>query len=271
MRSFLTRYHWHVVVVIALVMVAATMAAFAPRAEPGADSPAEQARENRRLEPYADTGSWVDRWDAEAWRDPAAAVADMADNGVRTIFIQTGSARSDAGIMNPSALAEFITEAHARDMFVVAWYLPTLKSGSSDYRRIVQAIDFTTPDGDKVDSFALDIESTAVKSLAKRNRNLAKLSARIRARVGPDYPLGGIIPSPVGLRKQTGFWDVFPYADVAASYDVLLPMAYYTYDASNAKEAREYALASMRILRAQPGCSEIPVHLIGGIAGNLFG
>jgi len=151
-------------------------------------------------------------------------------------------------------------------MFVVAWYLPTLKTKSKDYERIVQAIEFTTPDGQKVDSFALDIESTAVKSFSKRNRNLAELSRRLREHVGPDYTLGGIIPSPVGLTKRTGFWDVFPYSEVAASYDVLLPMAYYTFDASNAAEARAYALSSMRILRAQPGCSEVPVHLIGGIA-----
>ena len=132
----------------------------------------------------------------------------------------------------------------------------------------MQAVEFRTDDGQMFDSFALDIESTAVKPLSKRNLALAELSARIREAVGPDYVLGGIIPSPVGLTKQTGFWDVFPYGDVAETYDVLLPMAYYTFHGHTAAQARDDALASMRILREQPGCSEVPVHLIGGIAGK---
>jgi len=226
---------------------------------------------HRALDPYEGLGSWVDVWDKRAWKDPAAAVKDMSGRGVRTIFIQAGNSRAPKGIANRKALARFITEAHARDMFVVAWYLPDLKSGSSDYRRVMQAIEFTTDDGQKFDSFALDIESTAVKSLSARNRGLADLTKRIRAEVGPDYPLGAIIPSPVGIEKQTGFWDVFPYAAVAEAYDVILPMAYYTFDADKPSEARTYALESMRILRAQPGCEEVPVHLIGGIAGKSTG
>ncbi len=271
MRSFLVKHRWWILGATALLLIIVAVAIGGARTRPPGDTPQVEQQEAQPLEPYRGLASWVDRWDAAAWRDPAAAVQNMADNGVRTIFIQTGSARSDAGITNPAALSEFITEAHSRDMFVVAWYLPTLKTGSADYERIVQAIEFTTPDGQRVDSFALDIESTAVKSLAKRNRNLAALSRRLRQHVGPDYALGGIIPSPVGLTKQTGFWNVFPYTEVAETYDVLLPMAYYTFDSNNAKEARAYALKSMRILREQPGCSEIPVHLIGGIANKSSG
>ena len=220
---------------------------------------------------YHGLATWVDLWDAKAWRDPTAAVKDMADHGARTIFIQTGNSRSPGGISNAAALREFITAAHARDMLVVAWYLPSLKSGSADYNRVVQALEFKTSDGQKFDSFALDIESTAVKSIELRNRGLVELTRRIRDKVGPDYPLGAITPSPVGLKKETGFWDVFPWAEVAKSYDVILPMAYYTFDADTSAQARTYALDSMRILRAQPGCETVPVHLIGGIAGKSTG
>ncbi len=152
-------------------------------------------------------------------------------------------------------------------MFVVAWYLPNLRADSDDFERVVQAIEFKTADGQTFDSFALDIESTAVKPIADATARWLTCPANPR-QVGPDYALGGIIPSPVGLKKQTGFWDVFPYADVAETYDVLLPMAYYTFHGQTAAQAREDAIASMRILRAQPGCSEVPVHLIGGIAGK---
>ena len=165
--------------VVALVLIAATPQSRSPA--PGATTGLQPHGRNRpTASALPGLGTWVDLWDAKAWRDPAAAVKDMADHGVRTIYIQTGSARSSAASRTPRRCAEFITEAHARDMFVVAWYLPNLKTDSDDSERVVQAIDFTTADGQTFDSFALDIESTAVKPFSQRNRNLAELSRRIR-------------------------------------------------------------------------------------------
>jgi hypothetical protein len=268
MRSFLIRFRWLILGIALLALVGTAIVLAGGRSVRSAAERSTQPTATGKLDAYRGLGTWVDLWDAKAWRDPAAAVRDMASHGVHTIFVQTGTARSAKGIANPAALAEFITEAHARGMYVVAWYLPTLKADAPDFDRVVQAIEFTTAEGQKVDSFALDIESTAVKRLSVRNASLAELSARIRDHVGPDYPLGGIIPSPVGLRKQTGFWNVFPYQNVAETYDVLLPMAYYTYHGHTAAQARADAQANVRLLREQPGCSDKPVHLIGGISGK---
>jgi hypothetical protein len=132
--------------------------------------------------------------------------------------------------------------------------------------RIAEAIDFTTPAGERFDSFALDIEASTISSVSARNRALRDLTARIRSKVGTAYPLGAIIPSPVGLAKKRGYWDAFPYADVASGYDVLLPMAYYTYHGKTTDSAFADAASNLRILRSQPGCATIPVHMIGGLA-----
>lgn len=268
MRRLVPRYVLPITRAIAVAALLALLVFGAVLLRDAPTAPTAPPVTHERLEAYEGLGSWIDLWDARAWRDPAATVADMSRHGVRTIYIQTGNARSAGGIANPSAMRRFITEAHARDMLVVAWYLPSLKPGSVDLTRVVQAVEFRTEDGQKFDSFALDIESTAVKPLAARNRSLATLSEKIRARVGDSYPLGAIIPSPVGLRKQSGFWNVFPYESVAETYDVLLPMAYYTYHGQTAEQAGADAAASMSILRSQPGCSDVPVHLIGGIAGK---
>jgi hypothetical protein len=221
-----------------------------------------------RLDAYRGIATWVDVFDAKAWRDPAAAVRDMADHGVRTIFIETATAKSTTAILNPSAMSTFITEAHARNMYIVAWYPPNMRKDSVDFERAIQAIEFATDDGQRFDSVALDIESTVVKPIGLRNRNVIDLSQRIRSRVGTDYPLGAIIPSPVGLTKQTGFWNVFPYTELAKTYDIFLPMSYYTYHTHTTAGAYADTDASMRILRAQPGCETIPVHIIGGLAGD---
>jgi len=137
------------------------------------------------LDAYRGLGSWVDIYDDPAWRDPAGAVRDMASHGVTTLYVETGHYNMADPLFKPAALREFIAEAHARKMRVVAWYLPNMKSRSVDYDRIAQAVRLHTADGQHFDSFALDIESTAISSYAARNAGLEALTKRIRKLVGP--------------------------------------------------------------------------------------
>ena len=192
----------------------------------------------------------------------------MASHGVRTLYVETANSRSAFALKDSSALTTFIREAHAHGMKVVAWYLPDMNNGSTDYNRIAQAIGFRTSDGQEFDSFALDIESSVVKSESARNAALQALSSKIRALVGPSYALGAIIPSPTGLAKKAGYWDSFPYASIAQVYDVFVPMSYYTFHGQTASAAYADTLSNVRILRAQPGCASKPIHLIGGLAEN---
>ncbi len=222
--------------------------------------------ERPSVDAYRGLASWVDVYDGRAWANPEAAVKDMASHGVRTLFVQTGNSTSKSAVFNPRAQAAFIRAAHARGMKVVAWYLPDMVNVTYDYDRIAQAIRFKTSDGQRFDSLALDIESTAISQESARNRALDVLSWKIRSLVGASYPLGAIIPSPVGIAKKAGYWDTFPYESVAKVYDVFVPMGYYTYHGRGAAAALADTLGNVRILRAQPGCANVPIHLIGGLA-----
>lgn len=215
---------------------------------------------------YRGLASWVDIYDRRAWADPEATVKDMASHGVSTVFVQTGNSTSEHAIFDPPAQEAFIRAAHARGMKVVAWYLPSMVNVDYDYDRVASAIRFKTSDGQHFDSLALDIESTAIIPELARNKALDALSAKIRGLVGASYPLGAIIPSPVSLAKKAGHWDTFPYESVAKTYDVMLPMGYYTYEGRGTAVARAATLGNVRILRAQPGCAKVPIHLIGGLA-----
>jgi hypothetical protein len=223
-------------------------------------------RPKSSLAAYQGLGTWVDIYDTKAWANPQAAVKDMAGHGVRTVFLETGNSKSKTAIFKPQAQEAFIKAAHAKGMKVVAWYLPDMIDTSSDLDRISQAIKFKTSDGQSFDSFALDIESTAIGDETSRNKTLEVLSSQIRRLVGRSYPLGAIIPSPVGISKQADFWNAFPYTSLAKTYDVFVPMGYYTYHGKGAAAATADALGNVRIIRSQPGCANIPIHLIGGIA-----
>jgi hypothetical protein len=218
------------------------------------------------VDAYYGLGSWVDIYDGRAWKDPAGVVADVASHGMRTLYIETGNSRSAGELFKPAQLKQFISEAHAHKMKVVAWYLPDMTDLPRDFSRINAAIQLRTDDGQRFDSFALDIESGAIKSQKPRNRALMALSRQIRAAVGPSYPLGAITPSPVGLSRAGSYWSTFPYTDLATIYDVFVPMGYYTYHGSGAKLAYSDTVGNARILRAHKGCSAVPIHMIGGEA-----
>lgn len=222
---------------------------------------------------YRGLGTWVDMYDTAAWNDPAAAVQDMASHGVRTLYIETANYHipQTASLFRPAAMTAFIQQCHARKIKVVAWYLPGFKDLARDYRRSMAAIDFRTPDGQKFDSFALDIESSMVKPASTRSARLKTLSVKIRKAVGKAYPLGGIIPSPAGMAINSGYWPGFPYKDVAAVYNVIVAMGYYTYHGNGYSHAYSETRENVRIVREQTGRPTIPIHVIAGVGNRSSG
>ncbi len=203
------------------------------------------------------------------WDHPARHVRLMHRHGVRTLYLQTASSTNPVGsdLYRPSRLARFLHAAHARDMEVVAWYLPPLRRVAREHTRAMAAVDFRTARGHRFDGFALDIEPSATTPRGpQRDLNLRRLSRRIRASVGPDYRLGGIIPSPVGMTFATRFWPDFPYRTVGRFYDVVLPMSYHTYRTKGARQTYDYTARNIAILRDRLG-PDVAIHLIGGEAG----
>jgi hypothetical protein len=247
-----------------IVLVGLVMAAARPQAA---------AAGSASISAYRGLGTWVDMYDPSAWNDPAAAVKDMASHGVRTLFLETANYHNppSASLFKPAAMAAFIQQCHARKIKVVAWYLPGFKDLAKDYKRSMAAIDFRTSDGQKFDSFALDIEDSSVKPASTRSARLKTLSAKIRKAVGETYPLGGIIPSPAGMKINSSYWPNFPYKDVAAVYDVIVAMGYYTYHGDGYAQAYNETRENVRIVREQTGRPSIPIHVIAGVGDKSTG
>lgn len=218
---------------------------------------------------YSGTGAWIDRYDFARLEDAEFAVAEMADHGVRTLYVETASWRvpNRVDIVAPEQTQDLIAAAHANDMQVVAWYLPGFKSLRTDMRRVQAALDFQTPDGQRFDSFALDIEATEVNPLWRRNAALLKLSRSIRRAAGPDYPLGAIVPDQLSTSRGNALWPNFPYAATAKYYDAYLPMAYSTFNrARGAAGVYRYTAANVRFVRR---ATRRPVHVIGGLTSDM--
>jgi hypothetical protein len=238
---------------IALLAAAAAVLTMAPVGRPSTAPP---------IDAYRGLGAWVDIFDGRYWDNPEALVADLESRGVRTLYLQTCNAGCDVPIHRPSKVADFINASHEAGIKVVAWYLPEFVDMEKDRARTRAAVRFETGLGQRFDSFALDIESLTIASDAVRNRRTLRLSRWLRDLVGPDYPLGAIVP------PFFYSWQNFPYRELAPIYDVFLPMNYFTVRTDGPKGARAHTQANIRTIRRGTGIPNVPIHSIGGLAAD---
>lgn len=246
-----------------------------PPAPPGTAAPVTTAaRATTRtgawtLGPLRGLGAWVDVYD---WTDeftggrPKVTLPDidgMAEAGVQTVFIQSTHRNSAADVIEPDRLRALIDRAHARGMAVVAWHLPTLEDVPDDLRRLVAASQLP------VDGLGVDIEWRSVTDVAERNRRLLELSTSLRRALG-SRALTAITPSAVQIQViNPNFWPGFPWAELARTYDAIVPMSYWSFRTGEWKSGERYAGEDIDRIRASTGRPDMPIHVVGGIADGV--
>ncbi len=233
------------------------------RAGAPADAVASTSRHDR-IAVYRGLGTWIDIYDV-AWRHPRRAVHEMAREGIRTLYLQTSNFDRGRPFVYRAKVARFLDAADRVGIDVVAWYLPGFRDVGLDLHRSLAAIRFRTARGNAFDSYALDIESPAVRRPGTRTRRLLALSSRLRRAVGPEYALGAIIPSPRALNDSAAYWPRFPFRALERTYDVLLPMTYFTWRVRGERGAHRYTAQNIAIIRRETKDPGVPIHVIGGI------
>ena len=227
---------------------------------------------------YRGLGTWVDAFDyVPAYHRPregpllvAEDVDAMAARGVRTLYLQAAllDDRSPEGIVDRAVVATFLQRAHENGMQVVGWYLPKYADLEADLANLRRIRDFDV-DGHRFDGIAVDIEYRRdVPDHAERNRRLIELSRRFREEL-PGRALGAIVYPPVLFEEiRPDFWPGFPWKELAESYDVWLPMVYWSEIAaeSNYGAGYRYTEAGIRTLLANLGQPSANIHAIGGVA-----
>jgi hypothetical protein len=202
-----------------------------------------------------------------------AVVDELSEHGVHTLYLQVAKddPRSPGLVTDPRAAAAFLERAHAAGIRVVAWYLPTHRDPQLDLDRMRALIDFRAGT-ERFDGVALDIEGIdAVSNVAERNRRLVELAnatASMADEAG-DLPVGAIVYPPVVFDVlNTTLWPDFPWRALAPSFDVWMPMAYWTFrDAGDQlRDAQHYTDDNIARVRAHLGDDQLPIHPIGGIA-----
>ena len=146
-------------------------------------------------------------------------------------------------------MLEGLGAAHAAGIRVVGWYLPSFTNNRRDLSRILAGAAFRSPNGWSFDSFALDVESTKVRSIALRTRRALRLVAAVRQALPKPYVLGAITIDPVGAR----YWPRYPFRQLARQVDVFLPMPYFTARTSGPRKVGAYSRANVERVRSLAG------------------
>ena len=220
---------------------------------------------------YQGLGTWADVYDwSRSYTNghPTVGPADvdrMAAAGVQTLFIQASKWDSPTDVVDPDLLTPIIQRAHARGIRVVTWYLPTFTDVGADLRRLLAVAHLG------VEGIAVDIESRDVSDPAERSRRLVALSGQLRAAL-PGRTIGAVVFPPVAMEViNPNYWPGFPWHEIGGSYDVWLPMSYWTNRTpeSGWHDGYRYSAEDITRVRADLGQPNAIVNNIGGIADNV--
>jgi hypothetical protein len=227
---------------------------------------------DRDLTAYEGLGTWVDVYDTRGGPDEAAVtpalVDEMADTGVRTLYLQVAQDDHEgaAQLDDPGLAARFLVRAHERGLRVVGWYVPQFGEVGRDVDHLRAIAEFDVL-GHRFDGVAVDIEWTGtVADAAERSSRLVELSQALRTTMGSDA-VGAIVLPPVQIDVvNPAFWPGFPWAALAPLYDAWLPMGYWTErtTASGYRDAATYTTENLQRLEDHLGEAQ-PVHAIGGL------
>ena len=216
---------------------------------------------------FGGLGAWLDVFDHTD--DPKTVIPliqGAAKRGVRTLYIESSRYTSKTDIQYPKALGAALDEAKARGMRAVAWYPPGLKDVTFEVKRSLAAIRFVSPRGNRFDAFGADIEYTqAVPNHAERNKRAIDYTKRLRAAVGTNYPLAAIVIPPHTLERDTSRWPGFPWKTLAQSYNLFMPMNYWTAFGKSSTTASDLTRYNTEKTRSLTGR---PVHNIGGLGDS---
>jgi hypothetical protein len=105
-----------------------------------------------------------------------------------------------------------------------------------------------------------------VKDPVERNARLLQLDDELRAAL-PDRVIGAITLSAVHLQVvNPDFWPDYPWAEIAKTYDLILPMTYWSIRLPEWRDGNRYVGENIDRIRAATGDPAIPIHVVGGIA-----
>jgi hypothetical protein len=163
-------------------------------------------------------GMWIWQPERTEGNNAAAIVTRAKATGLTHLYVRTGTLKE--GFVGAEFLSRLLPAAHAAGIRVFAWDFPYLNDWQGDVNRALAAINYTTPDGHRVDGYTADIELRSM-GVNITPQTAWAFGAALRKGVGPNYPLIATVPRPSPRLVS------YPFAEVVAHFDAIAPMVYW--------------------------------------------
>jgi len=214
-------------------------------------------------------GAWIDLYDFGL--DPRRTMRTLAANGVRTLYMQTGHTYTREAV--DDRVGRWLVAAHASDVKVVGWYLPAYERWRWDAERITRIKRYSYR-GHRFDGIGIDIENRkAVPRARVWSKRVAANFRYVRSKVGDEYPLAAIPPTPLQMRLIPSHWAGFPWKSLAHDSDAFLLMSYWSDRRGCPKIRRhcayEFTRDNVLLTRRLTGDPDAVVHIIGGVGDRI--
>lgn len=187
--------------------------------------------------PVAGKGMWFTNYLAHH-SDADALMRAAKQAGVTHLYAEV--AITQYGFYGRDSLDRLLPAAHKQGISVIAWVYPTLSDISADIRMTQQVLQYVGPRGERPDGYATDVEEV------DDGASVYAYGQMVRALAGPDALLVAAVFHPYAQAY-------YPYAAIAASWNVLAPMDYWhsrrdhTY---TPRDVRMFAANSLTTIRA---------------------
>jgi hypothetical protein len=193
-------------------------------------------------------GMWVWQYGRTEGGNAAALVDRAVATGLRQIWVRVADSRD--GFYGGDELGALVPAAHARGLAVVAWGFPYLYDPVADAQWTNAVLAWRAADGQRVDGFSPDIETSSEGVALSAQRVAVYLSIVRPARDG--RPLVATVYPP------TDHWLAnYPYATMAPYVDAYAPMMYWECEDPGA--AADQGVSRLATYK--------PVHVIGQAFG----
>jgi hypothetical protein len=192
-------------------------------------------------------GVWVNIWNYP--KDMTAFTNRLNKFKVDTVYLQIN--RSTTGVFsNQKGLDAILKAAHQNNIKIIGWSYCYLRNITSDVGKFVEPALYVSPDGEKLDGMAADIEE---------NYSLATVKSytdKIKSKLPKNYPLIAIVFSPE-IKAN------YPWEYIANNWDVLMPMTYWHgLKARNDDRVYKFVKDSIVSLRKLTKKDDLKIHLI---------
>ncbi|HEX9036257.1 MAG TPA: SH3 domain-containing protein [Ktedonobacterales bacterium] len=205
-------------------------------------------------EPVAGKGMWFTNYFTRH-ADVNQIVAAAKAAGLTHIYAEVAITRY--GFYAPVSLDRLLPAAHAQGIAVIAWVYPTLDNIAADIRMTLRVARYVTPSGDRPDGLATDIEEVTDSG------SVYAYGQVLRGVLGPDALM-------VNSAMHPFTHPDYPYAAIAASWNVMAPMDYWHssrrhgYSAASVARFVTGSIVTIRAAMLAAGVSRpIPIEELG--------